>query len=385
MTNEGAGVMSALHHGLSDVVINSAWRSRAEFATADAAEFDHAVRSIRAEADYAPTALMQLPALASRLGLATIRCKDESRRFGVGGVKALGAPHGLRVLLEERTTAAPFVAAAATDGNHGLALAWAARRQGGRARIFVGRDVDAVRLARIRAQDAEVIIVDGTYDDAVLVAERAEREEGALLVTDTDYLGDRRVCAAIMAGYGLVAEEAWDQGLSSSPPTHIFLQCGVGGVAAGVAAGLWRRMSPDVPRVVTVEPAAAACVLESLRAGTPTMVGGHLRTRMAGLACGRMTAPAWTVLSRVAHAAIAIDDDVAADVQAHLVDGEWGDQPLSTWDTGIAGIAGLVAAAGNTRCRRLLGLDGTSRVLVVNTEGPPSAAELVLPSSNCQG
>ncbi len=374
--------MSAYRHGISDVVINSAWRSPAEFALADGAEFDHAARAIRTEADYAPTALTQLSALASRLGLASILCKDESRRFGVGGIKALGAPHGLRVLLEERATAAPFVAVAATDGNHGLALAWAARRQGGRARIFVGRDVGAVRLARIRAQDAEVVVVDGTYDDAVLAAERAEREEGALLVTDTDYVGDRRVCAAIMAGYGLVAEEAWEQGLSSSPPTHVFLQCGVGGVAGGVAASLWRRMSPDVPRVVTVEPTTAACVLESLRAGTPTMVGGGLRTRMAGLACGRMAAPAWTVLSRVAYAAIAIDDAVAADVQTHLVEGRWGDQPLSTWDTGIAGMAGLVAAASDPECRRLLGLDGTSRVLVVNTEGLPNEVELASSISN---
>ncbi|MBS1164049.1 MAG: diaminopropionate ammonia-lyase [Proteobacteria bacterium] len=361
--------------GIANIYINNAWRRRNEFTSASPEMFDRAIAAITAEDGYAPTPLRSLPALASRLELGSVLCKDESCRFGVGGIKALGAPHGLRVLLEHRASNLPFVAAAATDGNHGLALAWAARRQGGGARIFVGRDVDTVRLARIRAQGAEIVVVDGTYDDAVLAAERAERDDGVLLVTDTDYQGDRLVGAAIMAGYGLVAEEAWTQGLCDAPPTHVFLQCGVGGVAAGIATALWRKSSPNVPRVVTVEPATAACVLASLRAGVPTTVDGDLRTRIAGLACGRMTTPAWTVLSRAAFAAIAIDDTVAKAVQSALVAGAWGDGPLSTWDTGVAGIAGLWAAAHDNKCRHLLQLDASSRVLVVNTEGPPADDE----------
>lgn len=362
--------------GIADICVNAAWRRRNAFTGASPEAFERAIAAITAEHGYAPTPLRSLPALASRLELASVLCKDESCRFGVGGVKALGAPYGLRVLLEHRASNLAFVAAAATDGNHGLALAWTARRQGGSARIFVGRDVDTVRLARIRAQGAEIVVVDGTYDDAVLAAERAERDDDVLLVTDTDYQGNRLVGAAIIAGYGLVAEEAWTQGLCDAPPTHVFLQCGVGGVAAGIATALWRKSSPKVPRVVTVEPATAACVLASLRAGAPATVEGDLRTRMAGLACGRMTAPAWTILSRAAFAAIAIDDTVAKAVQSALVAGAWGDSPLSTWDTGVAGIAGLWAAANDDRCRHLLRLDASSRVLVVNTEGPPADDEL---------
>lgn len=339
----------------------------------DAARLDRALSVITAAADYRPTPLRPLPALAARLDLGAVLCKDESQRFGVGGIKALGAPYGLDTLLEALPPGAPFVAAAATDGNHGLALAWAARRRGGSARIFVGRDVDAPRLNRIRAEGAEIVVVDGTYDDAVLAAERAEREDGALLVTDTDYDGSRPVATAIMAGYAVLAEEAWTQGLSSAPPSHVFLPAGVGGVAGGIAGGLWRRMSPQAPSVITVEPARAACVLASLRAGRPVAIGGDLRTRMAGLACGQMTRQAFDVLDRVAVAALAIDDAVAADTQAQLLAGRFGDDPLDTWDTGIAALAGLCAAAGNADCRDKLGLDASSRVLVVNTEGLPPA------------
>jgi diaminopropionate ammonia-lyase len=367
-------ILSGSETGIIDVAVNDAFRAHLAFAGASTDAMDEAFAAIRAEPDYRPTPLVGLPALANRLGLGAILCKDESFRFGAGGVKALGAPHGLRVLLRSRKTAGPFVAVAATDGNHGLALAWAARRQGGLARIYVGRDVDEVRLGRIRAEGAEVVVVDGTYDEAVLAAEVAARQEDALLVTDTDYDGGSPVCVAIMAGYGLLAEEAWQQGLSEAPPSHVFVQCGVGGVAGGIAASLWRRMTPEVPRLVTVEPASAACVLASLRGGAPTPVGGDLRTRMAGLACGRMSAPAWKILSHTAFAGLALGETVAETVQRVLVAGAWGDAPLSTWDTGVAGLAGLVAAASDDTCRGLLKLDRSSRILVINTEGPPPLA-----------
>jgi diaminopropionate ammonia-lyase len=331
---------------------------------------DEAARVIASWPEYAPTPLLSLPGLARHLHLGAIVCKDESRRFGAGGVKALGAPYGLDVLLRDRHPAAPFTAIAATDGNHGLALAWAARRRGGRAVIFVGRDVDAARLRRIRDRGAAIEVVDGTYDDAVLAAERAAEGPGCLLVTDTEYAGDRPVVRAIMAGYAVLAAEAWAAGLAAAPPSHVFLHCGVGGMAGGITAGLWRRTSPVTPRVVTVEPAAAACALASLRAGRSVAVGGRLRTRMAGLACGRLSLPAWEILSRAAAAALAIGDGLAASVQRELAAGAFGDVPLATGDTGIAGLAGLVAAASDAACRESLSLGPDSRVFVVNSEGP---------------
>jgi diaminopropionate ammonia-lyase len=261
-------------------------------------------------------------------------------------------------------------AIAATDGNHGLALAWAAARVGCPSRIFVGRDVDAVRLSRIRAVGAAIEIIDGTYDDAVLAAERlAAGDPSILLVTDTDYAGDRPVSRAIMAGYTLVATEAWRDGLVIQPPTHVFLHCGVGTMAAGIAAGLWRHLTPATPRVVTVEPVAAACLLASLRAGQPVQIGGSLATRMAGLACGRPSLPAWRVLSKAVFAGITVGEDAAAAVQGRLATGIYGDLPLRGGDTGIAGIAGLAAAASDLESRSRLNLGLDSCVFVVNSEG----------------
>lgn len=339
-------------------------------------EMDRAAEVIAGWPEYRPTPLRSFSVLARHLGLGAILCKDEAGRFGLGGVKALGAPYGLHVLLQEKNTfaASQCTAVAATDGNHGLAVAWAATRRGCRSLIFVGRDVDVGRLAGIRAAGAAIEVIDGTYDDAVLAAERrAAADPSALLVTDTDYTATLPVGRAIMAGYALLAAEAWQDCLADQPPTHVFLHCGVGTMAAGIAAGLWRHLSPATPRVITVEPVAAACMLASLRAGRPVQVEGALTTRMAGLACGRPSLPAWTVLSKAAFAGMTVGEDTAAAVQEGLANGAYGDPPLLGGDTGIAGLAGLLAAATDPEARGRLDLGPDSRVFVVNSEGPSPA------------
>lgn len=341
----------------------------------DPAALDTAAGTIAAWSDYAPSPLVALPGLARHLSLGSVLVKDEGRRFGLGGVKVLGAPYGLLRLLHQRgaapgsTACARLTAIAATDGNHGLALAWAARRYGCAARIYVGRAVDAPRIARIRASGAVLEVVDGTYDDAVRAAEQAAaRDDSLLLVTDTDYTGGMAVTVDILAGYALLGREAWQQ-MEGRMPTHVFLQCGVGGMAAGVAAGLWQQAGHP-PAVVTVEPERAACVRDSLHLGRMVSVPGALETRMVGLACGRPSAPALAILKAVVRHAMTVPEEVAANLQATLADGAFGDAPLAGGDTGVAGLAGLWHAARCPDLRAALGLEESSRVLTVLSEGP---------------
>lgn len=328
-----------------------------------------AFERIRQLADYTPTPLREMPGLAGRLGLGAVLIKDESQRFGLGGVKALGAPYGLWTELE-RLGVPPheITAIAATDGNHGLALAWAARELGCQARIFVGSAVDRPRVARIADCGAEVVVIDGTYDDAVAAAELAANVPGALLITDTDYVGDVPVTRAIMAGYSVLAQEVCTQ-TEVARLTHVFLQCGVGGVAAAIVAGL-RHGSGCLPKVVAVEPERAASMLASLDAGRPVQIEGDLHTRMIGLACGRPSAPAWEILCETVFAAMTVDEASAVRVQALLAAGVDGDPPLHAGDTGIAGVAALCVAADDPDCRTRLGLDANSRVLLISSEGP---------------
>ncbi|WP_417815550.1 diaminopropionate ammonia-lyase [Thalassospira alkalitolerans] len=325
--------------------------------------------------EYQQSPLIPAPGLARELDLGAVWIKDESKRFGLGGVKALGAPYGLKQQLLKRglTPGSPqcadYTAIAATDGNHGLAVAWAAQKFGCHAQIYVGSDVDQARIQRIVNNGAEIIRIKGTYDDAVVAAEAAAKSQNILLITDTDYGDTLDVTRDIMAGYAVLGIECTRQlQRTNSIPSHVFLQCGVGGMAAGCAMGLWHE-SGQKPNVYSVEATNAACIKASLAKNKLTSVPGKLLTRMIGLSCGRPSFPAFEILRAVCKDSIAINDDVAKQVQDRLSYGINDDQPLDTWDTGIAGIAGLWHVAKSAELRKQFNINTHSEVLVVNSEG----------------
>lgn len=332
-----------------------------------AASAETAMREITSWSTYRPTPLLALPHFAEHIGVQSVVCKDESQRFGKGGVKALGAPYGLHAMLKGRADLPEAVAA--TDGNHGLALAWAAGELGVPCRIFVSVDVDAPRVQRLVNAGAQISVTEGTYDDAVEEAARyAADSDARLLITDTDYSGDLDVTRHIMAGYAVLGCELADQ-TADKPPTHILLQCGVGGMAAGVIAGYIRARGMLDARLILVEPVRAACLHASLSAGSIRPVPGDLRTHMMGLSCGAPSLPAWDILRDVACGAVAIGDDIAIHVQEMMQAGRGGDAPFACGDTGVAGIAALCEVTASGQAAKL-GLNVTSRVAVVNSEGP---------------
>lgn len=330
---------------------------------------------------YAPTPLHDLDALAA--GVATLRIKDESGRFGPGSVKALGGPYAvMRLLAAElsrrgvagaataealadgryRDVTGTLTVTCATDGNHGRAVAWAARRFHCRCVIFVPGAVSQGRRDAIAALGAEVVPVGGTYDDAVREASRLAAAENWLVVADTAYPGYTETPREIMQGYRLMADEAADQ-WSGDPPTHVFIQAGVGGVAAAVSVQMRTRFG-TAPRLVVVEPDRAACLFASARQDALAAVPGGLETIMAGLACGEPSLLAWQELDRAAVAFMTIPDTAAVDTLCLLADAG-----LVVGESGVAGLTGFFLAVADTTARADLGLDAASRVLCFATEG----------------
>ena len=321
---------------------------------------------------HAPTPLLDLPELARALGLAAVLAKDEGRR-PLGSFKALGGVYaGLRALARAAgvTVAAlldpsrpkrvlpPLVCA--SDGNHGLAVAAAARLAGTRALVFLPAIVPDARAARIAAKGAELVRVPGTYDDAVREAAAKARDGKALLVADTGGDADDPVVGDVMAGYGVIAEELAD---SVGGVTHLFVQAGVGGLAAALADRL-RPLLASPARVVVTEPAAAACVAAGLAAGRAMPVPGSLETAAEMLSCGEASAPALAILRRHGAVAIPVGEDAlrAAPGLLRACGGP------ATTPSGAAGLAGLRAALGDPVLAGHLGLGPTSRVLLIVTE-----------------
>jgi diaminopropionate ammonia-lyase len=332
---------------------------------------------------YAPTPLRDLPALAASAGLACIRLKDEAGRFGLGSFKALGGAYAVAEVLsaelarqgvasqveaadlaggEYRCATGSIVVTCATDGNHGRAVAWGAARFHCRCVIFLHEAVSQSRADAIARYGAEVRRVPGSYDDAVREAARQARENRWFVVSDTSWSGYTEVPRQIMQGYRMMADEAADQWRGGSP-THVFIQGGVGGAAAAVSVHMRSRFQPD-PALIVVEPDQAACLLASAESGEPATVPGKLDTVMAGLACGEPSIVAWQQLNGAASAFMAIPDEAAIACMRLLAR-----HGIVGGESGVAGLAGCLLAAGDPAARKTLGLNGRSRVLAFNTEG----------------
>jgi len=337
--------------------------------------------------DYAPTPLHTLSTLASELGVGAIHVKDEGSRLGLGSFKALGGSYAvIRLVLEEagrqlgrpvdvadlqtpeiRTIASGMTVACATDGNHGRSVAQGAQLVGARAAIFVHSGVSDERVAAIARFGARMIRIAGTYDDSVAEAARVASDKGWTVVSDTSWPGYERIPGLVMQGYTAMVREALRQ--LPEPPTHVFVQAGVGGVAAAVAGHLALVLGDRRPTFVVVDPARAACLFETARAGRPVKIDHGEPTVMAMLECYEPSLVAWRMLSRVADAFMTIDEDDAVAVMNRLARPAGNDPAIVAGESGGAGLAGLIRAAADPGIRAALHLDDASRVLVINTEG----------------
>ncbi|PSC04720.1 diaminopropionate ammonia-lyase [Alsobacter soli] len=348
--------------------------------------------------DHAPTPLHRLPGLAAALDVGAICVKDEGFRLGLGSFKALGGAYAVvRLVLEEagrrlgrpvdyaelgspeiRSIAAGMTFACATDGNHGRSVAQGARLVGARAAIFVHGGVSQERVGAIARFGAEMVRVDGTYDDSVAEAARVAAEKGWTIVSDTSWPGYERIPGLVMQGYTAMLREAL--GAVAEVPTHVFVQAGVGGVAAAVAGHLAALFGDRRPSVVVVEPARAACIYATAQAGRPVKVAHGEPTVMAMLECYEPSLIAWRVLSRAAEAFMTVEEEDAVAIMNRLARPGAGDPAIVAGESGGVGLAGLVRAAADPGARSALRLDSASRVLVFNTEGatdPQLYAKLV--------
>ncbi|UWQ24221.1 diaminopropionate ammonia-lyase [Leisingera aquaemixtae] len=350
-------------------------------------DFAKAQAEITAWEGYAATPLVSLSGLASGIGVARIDYKHEGPRFGLGSFKALGGSYAaLRVLqrelskqlgqdvsLEEirkgahKDACAGITLVSATDGNHGRSLAWGCQRFGAPCRIYIHAEVSEGRAAAMRELGAEVIRIDGDYDASVLLAKKEAEENGWFVVSDTSWEGYTEPPRDVMAGYSVMTREACEA--LEQPPTHVFLQGGVGGLAASVAAALRQFYGAASPRVVIVEPELAACLFDSAKAGKATNFAIKEETIMAGLSCGEPSEMAWEILAEEATDFVTIPDSIVAPAVRLLANGETGDPVVEAGESAVAGLAALIAACKSPEMKKTLGLDENARVLLIGSEG----------------
>lgn len=337
--------------------------------------------------EHTPTSLLALPELARLAAVGHVFVKCEGER-PLGNFKTLGG-----MLAAERALARAGGGSAAgmgksaerlprlicaSDGNHGLAVAAAARRAGTESTVYLPAGVEPLRVERIRSVGAQVAWIAGTYDDAVGAAAQAATDGEGLLIADTSQDPDSAVVKDVMDGYSRLPAELREQ-LRELPdtPSHLFIQAGVGGLAAAMGRGL-RGVLREPARLLTVEPETAPCIALALAAGRPVRVPGDLRTVASMLSCGVASAAALAILERLNVSPVLVSEEelTAAVVILRRTGG-----PDST-ASGAAGVAGLLRVALSKPLRARHRLDAHSSVLLVATEGalaPPLASRPKLP------
>ncbi|MCX7224446.1 MAG: pyridoxal-phosphate dependent enzyme, partial [Burkholderiales bacterium] len=359
-----------------------------------------------------PSPVWALPGLARQMGVAHIDLKDESSRSPLGSFKVLGAPVALLRLILRHWPDAGFlptdllagrhaaqlkdwVVISATDGNHGRALAAAAQSVGCRCVIVLHAQVSPEREAPIAALGAEIVRIAGNYDASVHEAARLAAVNGWQVVSDTSYPGydnyDASVHEAawlaaangwqvvsdtsypgyedvprdVMQGYAIIADELWPAGQAHGQTpapdySHVILQGGVGGFAAGVLSYLWERLGAQRPVTVVLEPQQADCLYQSALQGQAAATAGTVDSVMAGLACGEASPLAWRFLQPGIDFFMTVSDHAAVQAMGLLARGDAGDVPVLSGESGAAGLAGLQALAASTAWRDQVGLKASS-------------------------
>jgi diaminopropionate ammonia-lyase len=328
------------------------------------------------------TLLHALPALAQRSGVGDVRVKDESQRFGFGAFKALGGVLAVYNELSDatggasfaelmagahRATVSRFVFATASSGNHGRSVAAGARLFGAKGVVFLPKFTSGEKEAAIRARGAEVIRVDGDYDSAVAECRRRSDRDGWTIISDTSWEGYERVPRTVMRGYCVLAREALMQ-LGQNAPTHVFVQAGVGGLAAAVIGYLWATL-PERPAFIVVEPESADCWFQSNLLGRPSLAGGNADTVMGGLACREISPVTWPVVGEGADWFMTIEEARVMPARRLLAQPLGHDPPIASGPSGCAGLAGLLRICSDKATAQALELDRQSRVLLINSEG----------------
>jgi diaminopropionate ammonia-lyase len=344
---------------------------------------------------YKPTELFSLKTLAGQLGVSRVIVKDESTRFGLKAFKILGGLFAIGKFLAQklgleidrvnfeylksneviaRTGQLTFTTA--SDGNHGRGVAWAATRLGHKAVIYLPKGTVKSRVNAITETGAGAVVTGVNYDKTVMLAKETAQKNNWILIQDTAFEGYTEIPFWIMQGYTTMALEAIEQMREAALglPTHIFLQAGVGSMAASILAYFVNEFRESYPVAAIVEPENAACFFDSTMAGDgrPHPARGNLQTMMAGLSCGVPSTAAWDIIHDFADMMIACPDYVAVEGMKIYAAPREGDDRIISGESGAVTMGVLQRIMKDMHLigiRKKLGLNRDSIVFLINTEG----------------
>ena len=324
---------------------------------------EDAYKTISKWQKYQPTPLESLSKLCKELRLKNIFYKDESKRFGLKSFKALGGAYAVEKITKGRKD---IIVSTATAGNHGKSVAWGAKNLGLNCKIFISGNVSETRAEEMRNLNAEVIRVKGNYEDSLNVCKEESKKNNWEIIQDVAWPNYELVPKLTMAGYSTMIKEISVQ--TNEYITHIFLQAGVGGMAAGVVAGVANYFK-KVPKIIIVEPENANCVMQSIENNTPTSVDIKKESIMGGMSCGEVSLVPWQILKNSVNNCISVSDKFVSQTVAMLADKVLSDISIEGGECSTPGITSLISCCNNEETKSDLEINENSNILLIGCEG----------------
>ena len=325
---------------------------------------DEAVQSISQWETYAPTPLRKLEKLNKELGFKDIYYKDEDKRFDLKSFKALGGAFAVNKIADEKGS---VTISTATAGNHGRSVAWGAQRLGLKCKIFISEFVSEARANAMTNLGADVTRVMGNYDASLKECIKQSKKNNWEIVQDVSWDGYKEVPKLIMAGYTIMIKEIMDQNKDGAF-THVFLQAGVGGMAAAMIAG-FAKYSTNIPKFIIVEPENANCVFKSIENNKATSVDIISETIMGGMSCGDVSTVAWEILKKTSNYCLTISDDEISTVVALLAEAKLSNEKIIAGECAVPGIIALIGLFKDKKNLYKLNLNSNSKILLFGCEG----------------
>ena len=325
---------------------------------------DEAYQTISGWDGYLSTPLISLNKLNKKLKLNKIYYKDESKRFHLKSFKALGGAYAVEKVIKGNNKK---VISTATAGNHGRSVAWGSQKNGLECKIFISEFVSESRAKVMRSFGADVIRVKGNYDDSLNECIQQSNKNNWQIVQDVAWEDYKLVPKFTMAGYSVMMKEISEQ-IKNEKISHIILQAGVGGMAAAMVAGIARYLN-YIPQIIIVEPASAACVLESIKKGKIEKISIEKESIMGGMSCGEVSLVPWQILKDSVHFCVTVSDDYISKTVKNLANKHFSNEKIIGGECSTPGIVSLVGLNNDHETRKKINLNENSKVLLFGCEG----------------
>ena len=324
---------------------------------------EDAYKTISKWQKYQPTPLESLNKLSKELNLKNIFYKDESKRFGLKSFNALGGAYAVEKITKGEKG---ITVSTATAGNHGKSVAWGAQNLGLDCKIFISENVSETRADEMRNLGAEVVRVKGNYEDSLNVCKEESKKKNWEIIQDVAWPDYELVPKFTMAGYSTMIKEISVQ--TNEYITHIFMQAGVGGMAAGLIAGVANYFK-KVPKIIIVEPENANCVMQSIKNNSPTRVDIEKESIMGGMSCGEVSLIPWQILNNSVNSCISVSDKFVSQTVAMLADKVLSDISIIGGECSTPGITSLISCCNNEETKSALEINENSNILLIGCEG----------------